>query len=65
MMRDHFDYRPRYTLLESIHESTRPEEGAIKTITEGRTVQVKCEYTKPDDGVSYAWVKVEEEDGNK
>jgi hypothetical protein len=65
MMRDHFDYRPRYTLLESINESKRPEEGLTRPITEARTVRVKCVYPDPDDGVSYSWVKVEEEDGNK
>lgn len=63
MMKDHFSYRPRYTLIESINESFRPEEGVIKTITEGRTVKVKCKYPDPDDGVSYSWVKMEEEDG--
>jgi hypothetical protein len=50
-------------LIESINESFRPEEGVIKTITEGRTVKVKCKYPDPDDGVSYSWVKMEEEDG--
>jgi len=63
MMKDHFSYRPRFTLIESINESFRPEEGTIKTVTEGRTVQVKCKYPTPDDGVSYSWVKMEEEDG--
>jgi hypothetical protein len=63
MMRDHFDYRPRYTLIESINEAFRPKEGDVKAITEGRTVKVKCVYPDPDDGVSYSWVKMEEKDG--
>ena len=65
IMRDHFDYRPRYTLLESINEAKRPEEGATKIMQETKRVQVRCKYPDPDDGSSYSWVKVEEEDGNK
>ena len=44
--------------LESYGESMRPEEGAIREMTESRTVTVKCEYPEPDDGVSHSWIKV-------
>ena len=45
--------------LESYRESMRPEEGAIREMTESKTVTVKCEYPDPDDGVSYSWIKVD------
>ena len=45
--------------LESYRESMRPEEGAIREMTESKTVTVKCEYPDPDDGVSYSWTKVD------
>ena len=64
MMKDHFSYRPRYTLIESINEAKRPEEGVTRPVTEARTVRVKCVYPDPDDGVSYSWVKVEDTDGS-
>jgi len=64
MMRDHFGHRPRYTLMESINEARRPEEGATRIMHETKAVKVKCEYPKPDDGASFSWVKVEEEDGS-
>ena len=69
MMKDHFAYRPRYTLIESINESKRPKEGATRIMPETirtsvKSVQVKCEYPDPDDGASYSWVKVEDKDGS-
>jgi len=62
MMRDHFGHRPRYTLMESINEARRPEEGATKIMYETKPVKVKCEYHTPDDGTSFSWVKVEDKD---
>ena len=50
--------------MESINEARRPEEGATRIMHETKTVKVKCEYPKPDDGASFSWVKVEEEDGS-
>jgi hypothetical protein len=64
MMKDHFAYRPRYTLIESINEAKRPKEGATRIMHETKTVKVKCEYPDPDDGASYSWVKVEDKDGS-
>tara|TARA_R100000306_G_C4252920_1_gene81337 strand:- start:16 stop:264 length:249 start_codon:yes stop_codon:yes gene_type:complete len=47
------------TFVESYRESLRPAEGAIREMTESKTVTVKCEYPDPDDGVSYSWIKVD------
>ena len=50
-------YSPGF--MESYRESMRPEEGAVREMTESKTVTVKCEYPDPDDGVSYSWTKVD------
>jgi hypothetical protein len=50
-------YSPGF--MESYRESMRPEAGAVREMTESKTVRVRCEYPDPDDGVSYAWVKVD------
>jgi len=40
----------------------RPAKGAIREMTESKTVTVRCEYPDPDDGVSYSWIKVNGDD---
>ena len=51
-------YSPSF--VESYRESMRPAEGAIREMTESRTVTVRCEYPDPDDGVSHSWIKVDD-----
>ena len=50
------------SFLESYRESMRPAKGAIREMTESKTVTVRCEYPDPDDGVSYSWIKVNGDD---
>jgi hypothetical protein len=58
MMKDHFDYRPRYTLIRAVMESKRPEEGATRVkMVEQEQV---CVYPDPDDG-THTW---EDKDGS-
>lgn len=45
----------------SYNEAMRPEEGATRVMQETKTVKVKCVYPDPDDGVSYSWIKVDDE----
>ena len=39
----------------------RPEEGLTRVFVEQKEVTLKCVYPDPDDGVSFSWVKVEED----
>ena len=50
------------TFVEAYRESMRPANGAIREMTESKTVTVRCEYPDPDDGVSYSWIKVNGDD---
>ena len=45
----------------SIAETGRPEEGAVRLAVEQKTVKLKCIYPDPDDGSSYSWIKVDDE----
>jgi len=51
------------SFTQAINEAKRPEEGATKIMQETKRVQVRCKYPDPDDGSSYSWVKMGEEDG--
>jgi hypothetical protein len=46
---------------DAMNEAMRPEEGATRIMQETKTVKVKCVYPDPDDGVSYSWIKIDEE----
>tara|TARA_Y100000401_G_C8320455_1_gene224951 strand:- start:656 stop:895 length:240 start_codon:yes stop_codon:yes gene_type:complete len=46
---------------ETINQAMRPEEGLTRVFVEQKEVTLKCVYPDPDDGVSFSWVKVEEE----
>ena len=43
---------------EAIAAAGRPAEGDTKAMIDTKTVEVKCVYPQPDDGVSYSWVKM-------